>query len=457
MATTLLEGAQLINKAMSDLGITDYQIDTTSNETITEGLKTIGAYPPSMRNTIMEQMNLIIQQRNFGVMFNAEKNDFRNFLVDMTPNGFGIEDIYHELIEATDPLWDDKSEEANERILQDLVSYDENKIAKAFHTHSFASKFKTTIDERNYDKVFTAYGVTRYVDTKLANLQWSAEVYLMQVAIDLIREMVENQKLVFRGGHNPNTRQGLANLVEDVKATINGFMLPTTLYNVGIPEYNDSGEFIGYRKTKSMTNSENDVFIITTPEMMERAKVQGYANAFNLSQYELRGRVLYAPAGTDLGEFNGEKVLFIALDRRAIVLGIKRWIGTSFFIPNANRVNHWLLNEGIKGYNTFFNAVAFTGESVDDFFTEGQKTIVTVRDGGVLGNDYSGFRVNGKQPIINKISVYGAGTNYQFEASVGDKLTFVGDSFLIEDYMGEIYINPDTVILINDNLSITTK
>ena len=120
MATTLTEGAQIINESLATLGY-EYRIDTTSNETITAGLQVIGAYAPSQRNTIMEQMNLVIQQRNFGVIFDATKNKFRAFLVDMTPEGFGIEDIFHELLDGKATLWDGNA--TSEEIYKDLVGY----------------------------------------------------------------------------------------------------------------------------------------------------------------------------------------------------------------------------------------------------------------------------------------------------------------------------------------------
>lgn len=359
MATTLAEGVGIVNESLRQLGYT-YQIDTTSNETMTEGLQKIGAYPPSQLNQIMDQMNLIVQQRNYGAMFDSSKNPFRNFLVDMENTGFGIEDIFHELISGVTPYWD-KNYTA-QQIAENLVSYSENDISKVFHTEKFERQFDTITDTRNYEKVFTPYGVTRFVDTRLANLSWSAEAYLMNVAIDIVKDMVQNQKIVFSTGFNPNTTIGVRNLVEKIKATVGGFLTLTDEFNFGVPT-----EGGAYRKVKNITSSKKDIFIITTPENMERLKVQGYSNAFNLSQFELDGRIIYAPTGTEFGVYNDENVLFVALDRRAILLGIRRWLGSTFFVPNTHYTKHWLTVEGLKGYTTFFNAVAFTGEELGEF------------------------------------------------------------------------------------------
>lgn len=382
MATTLKEGAELINQSLASLGY-EYRIDTTSNETISEGLTIVGAYAPSQRNTIMEQMNLILQQRNFGVMFDAEKNKFRSFVVDMTPNGFGIEDVFHELLDGKATLWDGNA--TSEQIYKDLVEYKDSDIQKFFHTESASRKFDCTIDRRNYDKVFTAQGVTRYIDTKLANLSWSAEKWLMNQVIGIVQSMIANQKMKFSTGHNINTKDGLNSVVEDIKSTVAGFGTPTDLYNLGKPVYSAETGLTTYTPVINMTDSESDIFIITTPEYMARLKVQGYSNAFNLSQYELEGRILYAPAGTVFGKYNTEDVYAVILDRRSILIGLKYWLASSFFVPNTYWVNHFLNTEILKGYNTIFNCVAITGDPIDNFFSK-VETAYIVNDDTEGGN-----------------------------------------------------------------------
>lgn len=394
MATTLLEGAQIVNESLRTLGY-EYQIDTTDNDTITAGLESIGAYAPSQRNAIMEQMNLVLQQRNYGVMFDAAKNKFRVFLVDMMENGFGIEDVFHHIIDGREPFWDNN--ETPENIAKDLVSYEMGKITKVFHTEPMERQFKGTIDRRNYEKVFTAYGITRFIDVTLANLSWSAEIWLQKQIISIATKMVADGKIVFNSGNNINTEQGIRNAVESIKSTVNGFLTPNALYNYGA--YDEESQ--RYVPVVNMSESMEDIFIITTPEYMERLKVQGYANAFNLSQFELEGRIIFAPSGTDFGKHNSEDVAFIIVDRRTLVCGIKQWFASSFFVPNTKTTNHWLTVEGIKGYNTVFNAVAVTIEPIDDVAVNPQSNGLNISyfkyqnglDGGAT------FRVNGR--ILN--------------------------------------------------------
>ena len=155
-------------------------------------------------------------------------------------------------------------------------------------------------------------------------------------------------------------------IVEDIKTSISGFKTPTNLYNKGAKVYNPLTHNVEFKKVINMTNSDSDIFLVTTPENFNRIKVQGYSNAFNLSQYEIEGRVLFVPAGTSLGtNSSGEKALFALVDRRAIIVGIKTWFGSSFYVSNTGVTNQWLTLEGVKGYNTFFNAIAFFGDSVD--------------------------------------------------------------------------------------------
>lgn len=231
--------------------------------------------------------------------------------------------------------------------------------------------FDCTVDVRNYKKVFTAYGVTRYIDTKLANLSWSAEVWLQNQIVGTVKQMISDGKIVKRGGLNPNTEVGVTNIAEDINSTLSGFLTPCKLYNYGV--YDETAS--SWRSVVNMSNSMDDIFLITTPEVFQRVKTHGYSNAFNLSEFELHGRIMYAPAGTDLGTIGGEKVLFVALDRRAILAGLRRWDATSFFVANTGWMNHFLNVEGLKGYNTVFNAVAFTGEALDTY---------SVAEGGLL-------------------------------------------------------------------------
>lgn len=357
MSVSIGEAVGYINDTLEELNFEGYKIPTPTggnDEEVKEALQKIAAASPYVRNQIMKQMNLIVQARNYGVMFDSSKNPMREFLVGLE-EGFGIEDIFHEVIDGIDPLWDGNG--TTEEIVNDLYSYDTNKIDKCFHVRSVSKEFKTSIDRRNYEKVFLPNKITRYVDTKLANLSWSAEVWLQNIVAQEAAKMVSDRHLIIKTGFDISTEEGVTDVVEEARTIISGFQRPSKLYNKGALQTDGT-----YVPVVNMTNKE-DIFIVTTPEYFERLKVRGYANAFNLSQYEIEGRILYLPNGTDLGSSTilGEKIMMIILDRRAILAGIKTWAGTSNFIENTLVMNHFLLVDMLVGHNTFFNAVAISG------------------------------------------------------------------------------------------------
>ena len=373
MATTLKEGVDIINESLKAIGYTDFEIDTTDDTTMTEGLEKLGTLPAEQVNPILNQMNLVLQTRNYAAMFSAEDNPFRAFVIDLIESGFGIEDIFHELIEGTSPQWD-KSATGEEKA-DKLFSYDNNKIHKTFHIVNDANQVKTTIDMRNYKKLFTPFGVTHFMDTKIANLSYSMEVWLLDKIIEVAKLMIDNQRCIFKEGMDLNTIQGVANACELIRATTSGFTTINSLYNYGV--YDTSTQ--SFRSVRTITKRAEDIYIITTPENFERLKVQGYSNAFNLSEFELKNRVIYAPAGTDLGESpTGEEVLFLALDRRTLVIGINFWKGSSQYIATSFETNNFLTAEILKGYNTFFNCVAFCGDSVVPIKKKGNITTLAI-------------------------------------------------------------------------------
>lgn len=387
MAVSINEAVGYLNDTLEELNFEGYTIPTptgSNDAEVKEALQKIAAASPYVRNQIMKQMNLIVQARNYGVMFDSSKNPMREFLVGLE-EGFGIEDIFHEVIDGIDPLWDGNG--TTDDIVNDLYSYDTNKIDKCFHVRSEAKEFKTSIDRRNYEKVFLPNKITRYVDTKLANLSWSAEVWLQNVIAQEAKKMVDDRDIVIKGGFDVSNEEGVTNVVEEARTIISGFQRPSKLYNKGALQTNGS-----YTPVVNMTNKD-DIFIVTTPEYFERLKVRGYANAFNLSQYEIEGRILYLPNGTNLGSGNNvaEKVMMIILDRRAILAGIKTWAGTSNFIENTLVMNHFLLVEMLIGHNTFFNAVAISGIGIEAWERAANGYNVSVTHPAVSGNNFVAF------------------------------------------------------------------
>lgn len=341
--TTLNQALEVLNEAYEKLG---YAPEGT-NEITAENLDTYGALPAEQINKIFEQVNLILQQRFFFNTFNAEKNEFRAFVVDLLDNGFGILDVYQKFLAGASPMWN----EDEQTIANDLVGRAPDDVARKYHTNPMEKQFKTTVDMREYSKVFTANGLPKFIDVKLANLSTSAEYWFMLQILDELKTMADMGDIVADTANSLNNIEGIKSLIEGIRATAEDMRMPNNIYNKeGIV---------------SMTDDENYLYLITTPNYMERLRNKVFAGAFNLSETDLPFKTLYAPNGTDLGTVNGEKVLFWLIDRRALVIGIRTWAVSSFRVPNTLYINHWLSIEGIRSHNTFINCVAYTGEYGD--------------------------------------------------------------------------------------------
>ena len=339
--TSLTEALEILNLAKNNEG---FQADP---EITAENLETIGVLPPNVLNKYINGINLIIEQRYFTSMFDSSKNPWRKFFIDLGKVGFGIKDMFVEMVEGQTPMWD--ASYTDQQVVEDLVKYAVDKVKVKYHEQNMEKQFKATIDEREYSKMFTAAGLPRFIDAKIINLASSAELWLQNEVIGLIKSMVDNGEVVIKSGYDLTTVAGIKQMVEDIRSISAGATLPSKAYNKeGVMTRADSG----------------DLFLITTHEIMERINVQDLSAAFNVNFANIPANVVHAPNGTNLGTdaTTNKKALFILIDRKTLVLGIRTWRMTNFPIPNTLKHNNWLSIEGLKSYNTFFTAVAFCGD-----------------------------------------------------------------------------------------------
>lgn len=362
MATVLdLDGAlEALNATRERLHLEESMPEITASN-----VDSIGVLPEDMLNQFMGMFNLVLQERYFKVMFDAEDNPFRAFLIDMREDGFGIRDVMQNIIDGVTPMWDADSDST---IAEDLVSYAGDNFEQKYHTKRIQKQFKASVNSREYAKVFTAYGIVAYANNKIANLNTSAEYWLMTTVLDELKGRIENGELVQKNGYTLNNSQGIKDTIEQIKRVAKGAMMPTRLYN--------------HDGILTKANTKEDLFLITTPEKLERIKAQVLAGTFNMGQLSLDNfTILEAPDSYDLGtvtvddgggESHTEDVLFVILDRKAFPVGIKTWVMRTFAVPNTLWVNNWLSIEGIIGMNGFMTGVAFTG-SFGDFSDSGDE------------------------------------------------------------------------------------
>lgn len=388
MATTVIEAAGLLNESLRKLGYT-YQIDVTNNDTATAGIKEVGSYSPTQRNNLLDQMNLVLLFRNYGVMFDKKDDPFTVFWRDAVNYGGGIEDIYHDIIATDDGLWaeDAIDDEGAEALAIDAYKFKKDTIVKKFHTDVQGFRVKMSRTDLELSMIFTAEGLTRYVDVQMANMQWSANIKLQQMTIAQIVKMVTDTKITVKPNYDINSVNGVTTFVEAVNTASDAMQQIST-------EYNFSGV-----TTKS---DKSNLFLITTPDVINRLKSRGYANAFNLEQYENTNRLIIAPMGTNFGSANGQKVLAMLLDRRAIVMAIRYWAMRPKVIENSDFINYFLNVKFIGGYNEFFNAVAFTGGEVSENFQSGESVTELINVLIELNSNENYIYADGK-----KLSTYG--------------------------------------------------
>lgn len=349
-----MAGDPTFQDALDALNATRERLNLTESMPVitADNIADIGVLPADQLNTFMGMFNLVLQERYFRVMFDAKDNPFRAFMIDMREDGFGIRDVMQNIIDGQTPMWN----ESDADIATDLVAYAGDNFEQKYHTKKFERQFKTSINRREYKKVFTAYGIVQYMQNKIANLNASAEYWLMTTVLDEIKDHAEASKFVMVNGLDLNTAQGIKDGIEQVKTVMTGALQPTRAFN----------------KDGILTKAQDESFLylITTPEKLERITTQVLAGTFNMPLLDLtKYKVLLAPVGYDLGtvtvgeggDAHDEDVLFIVIDRLAFPVGIKTWEMRTFPVPNTLWDNNWLSIEGIIGIDTFMTGVAFTG------------------------------------------------------------------------------------------------
>lgn len=356
MATTLAEGAGILNQTLQTLGYGDYQIDTTDNTTITNGFNAIAVLAPETISQILNQTVVILTYRNYGLMFDQSKNPIRTFLRNDVEFGGGIEDIYHEIISPIEGIWAEDvhtGAKTAAQVAAQLCDFYQSDLKKKFHTSIDDLDIPMSVTEYELKRAFTPAGYASFIDVKMANMQRSAEYQLLLWGIDSVKQQIADQKIIFKKGNNVNTINGVTTLVESVRTTTDGMQTPNSVLN--------------YSSVVNISD-ESDLFLFVTPELMNRLQTRGFANAFNVDYYRNKNRLVMLPYGTSLGtDDDGNPVLCALFDRRAIVMSIKYWQVRPFIVANTDYTNYFLKAKLLHGYNEFYPAVAFSGTALGDF------------------------------------------------------------------------------------------
>lgn len=377
----------IVNESLDKLGYsggTHINVgDDATVESIEAGLKAIGMLPQEVVNQLLNQVEIVLIFRNYGTMFSSSKNPTRRFWRDAVNFGGGLEDLYHEILEpisGISGIWAEdyaNGDEGGNKALNNAkyhFGYHGGNVQKKFHTNKEKFDIALSLSDLEISKIFTLEGFERFRSVKLANMNWSAEIEIMSATIREMVKMVTDRKIVVAGGHNVNTETGIANTVESIRSITDAMKMPSTMYN--------------FSNINTMSDEE-DLYLVTTPEFMNRIRVHGAANAYNLGEYMIKNNVIMLPAGTSFGTTeNGETVYALLVDRRAIVMAFRYWSMRPFYPTGSDFQNYFLKVEYIHGYNEFFNAVAIAGDAIDDVKkNEGGYLVVSSGDDEVIEHD----------------------------------------------------------------------
>lgn len=451
--------ASIINEGLTRLGQGGHiptEGDDVTISTIENAMRRIGMMSPDVVNPLLNQIEIVLIYRNYATMFTSSKNPTRVFWRDAINYGGGIEDIYHNILEPVEGvvgIWAQDyadGDPTGEKALSNAkyhFGYHPEIVSKKFHTNKRHFDIALSLSEHEISKVFTPEGFMNFVSVKMANIQYSAEIQLQKAVINNVVSMVENNDILFRSNFNVNRMSGITDFVEDVKTVTDGMKQPTNSFN----------------KSGILTMSDNeDLYLVTVPHLMNRLATRGAENAFNLREYEFKNKVLYLPEGTDLGTApNGQQIYAVLVDKRAIVMAMRFWSMKPFIPTGSDFQNYFFKCEYVEGYNEFFNAVAFTGESYDDFFTEEGGTLIVkttvgseifdhfVTD-GVREFEYNGFGHGDPVGVVYSNATYVEfleGYSTSFKVTVNN-ITMQGAGNVTITPNSKIYLSKgDTILL----------
>lgn len=354
--TTAAQAAQLVNQTLVNTGYGDYQIDTTSGDTLEAGFKAIGALPPTMRSNILDGFLDVLEKYTYTSMFDESKNPTRAFWRNAVNYGGAIQELYLHLIEAEDGYWADQNmtDETAQAIATDLVKFKADEISQKVHPIDVSFRVKMSLSQSDISKMFTPTGMEQFLNGKYANFRQSVEAKFMYAVIDRIKSMVADSKIKVITGLDLNTENGVTCFVEALNTVNDGMQTLSAMYN--------------YDEVTAMSPAEDYIYLVCTPEVYNRIASRGYANAFNISYYKNNNRIIMLPAGTVLGNASsGRQIGALLVDYRSVICALRYFETRPFLVSNTNYSNMFTQAQLITGYNEFFNAIAFETGEVGNF------------------------------------------------------------------------------------------
>lgn len=358
--TNLTEALAYLNESYEALGFAEAGSNTITAANMET---TIQALPAEATGKILNQLYIILEQRFFRALFDREANEFKPFIRDIGQSGYGILDMFQELLEGQTPGWE---LESGADIAAALVKRYDDSIQRDYHLRNISKQFAATIDEREYSKYFTPQRLPEFIDNKISNLSASAEAWLMDQVIAEITRMYNagDIKTVYPDGFLESqgtdsysfldTVEHQEQLAKKMLAALKGMHTLSALYNKD--------------EVRTRSNTE-DLYVIMDVDTEASMTVDVLASAYNLKLLDIYKNLINLPAGTEIqstvkvdndgGNTFDSKPKVIIFDYRTLIIGVRTYIMRTFPVANTVWTNHFLSVEGIAGHDTFINAYAF--------------------------------------------------------------------------------------------------
>lgn len=233
---------------------------------------------------------------------------------------------------------------------QDLLKYERPEFAASYHTVDREDKYKVSITrpEMRQAVATDGYGLNSLLDmtiTSCTNAEQYDEMHIMSESIGVYDKYHPVFKVnIDKAGTKREQAQAI---LETVKAYVNRFRFPSTLYNCS--EYNIP-----------TFAAENECVILVNPDTMALIDVYAYAELFNVDRAEVRSRVVMLPelpiAGAD----------FILTTQDIFIAANTEYGMWPFFDPNTLTTHNFLHAQGIYSINPFVPIIAGGSFDVDE-------------------------------------------------------------------------------------------
>lgn len=230
---------------------------------------------------------------------------------------------------------------------EDLLKYERPEFVSAFHTINRADKYKESLTRPEMRQALagdgSSFGINQFFDmvtSAQTNAEQNDEMNIMieSLAIHDHYHGIFKHKLTAA----PTDKATGQELLAAVKKYVYRFRFPSTLYNAqdidGIPTF----------------AKENECVLLVDSDVMSVLDVYAYAELFNMSEAEVRERVIMVP---ELPFANAQAIL---TTEDAFVCARSEYGIYPFFDPNTLTTHQILHAQGVYSINPFCPMILFT-------------------------------------------------------------------------------------------------